>query len=330
MPQSSFDNTAYDLLVSCSEKKDFAAWNKWRETAAANVCLEGADFAGAWLKGVDLSHARLNRACLNGADLENANLERAYLCGATFNDSNMHKINLKDAHMADTHLQRANLVDACLRGANLSYSALEGANLHHAALQGADFSYAVVDGRTLLDTEKIDKNTNFTSVGLSSARVKPGLADTLSDNIRRKRWVEWYGQGNVIDRTMKRLFVLPFWWISDYGRSTRRIMLTFFLIAASSTVFYSLYPESLDNLSSAVGFCRLYRAFYFSVITMITLGFGNLNADPASFAGNTVVALQILSGYLILAALVTRISVLFTAGGPALELKKAHKKFSGS
>jgi len=322
------DPDAYELLKACSLKKDFSDWTAWRQAASLPIALEGADLKGAWLKRVDLSHVHLSHARLDEADLEEANLERSFLNNTSLKNCLLHRCNLKDAQLSGALLDRSNMIDACLLGVRAEYTSLQGTNLHHAALQGANFSYAVVDGSTLLDTEKIDRHTNFTSVGLSSARVKPGLIDTLNDNIRRRRWQEWYTQGHILDRLVKNLAVRPFWWISDYGRSTRRILAVFALLSILASLIYLLAPETLSNLEETNVFSRTYRAIYFSVATMITLGFGNINAQPTSFLGNTTVTLQILSGYLLLAALVTRISVLFTSGGPALETKKDYKKFS--
>ena len=50
---------------------------------------------------------------------------------------------------------------------------------------------------------------------------------------------------------------------------------------------------------------------------MTTLGFGDIYAHPTSFWGHLLLTLQVLLGYVLLAALVTRFAVLFTAGGPA-------------
>jgi hypothetical protein len=59
------------------------------------------------------------------------------------------------------------------------------------------------------------------------------------------------------------------------------------------------------------------RALYFSIVTMTTLGFGDMYAAPDSLAGHLILGLQVLLGYVLLAALVTRFAVLFQAGGPA-------------
>ncbi len=60
-----------------------------------------------------------------------------------------------------------------------------------------------------------------------------------------------------------------------------------------------------------------WHALYFSVVTMTTLGFGDIAANPDSWCGQTLLMLQVILGYVLLGALITRFAVLFTAGGPA-------------
>jgi len=59
------------------------------------------------------------------------------------------------------------------------------------------------------------------------------------------------------------------------------------------------------------------RPVYFSVVTMTTLGFGDMYANALSVPGHILLTMQVLLGYVLLGALVTRFAVLFTAGGPA-------------
>jgi len=69
---------------------------------------------------------------------------------------------------------------------------------------------------------------------------------------------------------------------------------------------------------SEVGDIRgFWHALYFSVVTMTTLGFGDIAANPDSWGGQTLLMLQVILGYVLLGALVTRFAVLFTACGPA-------------
>ena len=70
------------------------------------------------------------------------------------------------------------------------------------------------------------------------------------------------------------------------------------------------------------------RPVYFSIVTMTTLGFGDMYANKGSIAGHVILAVQVILGYVLLGALVTRFAVLFTAGGPAGRFSKGKKKQS--
>ena len=52
---------------------------------------------------------------------------------------------------------------------------------------------------------------------------------------------------------------------------------------------------------------------------MTTLGFGDIYANPKSPVGQILLIFHVLLGYVFLAALVTRLAVLFTADGPAIK-----------
>jgi hypothetical protein len=59
---------------------------------------------------------------------------------------------------------------------------------------------------------------------------------------------------------------------------------------------------------------------------MTTLGFGDMYANAQSIWGHILLSLQVILGYVLLGALVTRFAVLFTAGGPAGRFEDEEKK----
>ncbi len=292
------------MLLRCSEVGDMAEWNDWRKANPdEQVYLEGAMLRGAMLRGGNFDNAHLAGAILwsadmSGAQLVEADLEHATLWGA----------HLDHAMMRRTHLVGALLSTACLKGAKLLF----------AHLQGADCSYAIVDSDTLLLECGLDKDTNFTGVNLDSARFSPGLKQTLEYNIRRTWWGLWYKRGPWWQRPMKRAFVQTFWWFSDYGRASSRLLLSFLMFSLIFATVYWQMPQML-RLEDNAGLQGPLHAFYFSVVTMTTLGFGDIHANPASGLGQVVLMLQVLLGYMLLGALICRLGVLFEARGPAAE-----------
>ncbi len=315
------------------------AWNEWR---LANM-------------GVlpDLSNANLIDVDLSGANLTQVNLRRTRRRVANLSRANLSWSDLSNADLRQSNLVDAELFEADLRGARLRNANLKDAWLSDTKLQGTDFSYAIVDGGTLIAgptkrdnrIAEVDKNTNFEGVGLDAMRIDPGIKQLLEYNIRRKKWKQWYRDENVPVKTGKWVFSNPrikkatniflkylvqkFWKISNYGLSTKRVIGRFFKWAAIFAAIYLFFEYItqggiVSNLSQVDGqqvpwWLVPIRAFYFSVVTMTTLGFGDMYARFNSLLGHLLLTIQVLMGYMFLGALVTRFAVLFTAGGPAAE-----------
>ncbi|MGB2806911.1 MAG: pentapeptide repeat-containing protein [Sedimentisphaerales bacterium] len=343
-----FSQKQYDMLKRCSAKKDMTVWNDWRkEYPDEDVCLEEAKLNDYWLKGVNLSthrqygcktpeiymeKAQLNRAHLEGANLnfahlENAELHKAYLEDAGLNFTHLEGVLILESHLENAklrcaYLKKANLGNAHLESADLRDTNLEGANLSNAHLQGTQFRIAILSGSTSLCYCHVDRRTDFREVGLDSARIDPGTKQLLEYNIRRKNWEQRY-RGKSKNKwivNMHQLLTLPvrlFWCVSNYGLSTWRIIFTFFALAFVFALIYWLWPKCVlvngivDDIKGFV------HALYFSVVTMTTLGFGDIAANPDSWKGQVLLMVQVILGYVLLGAMVTRFAVLFTSGGPA-------------
>jgi hypothetical protein len=107
---------------------------------------EGADLAGAYLSGADLTGAYLRGAYLSGADLTGA-----YLRGADLTGADLAGADLRGAYLTDAYLAGADLTDADLTGAYLT-----GADLRGADLTGADGArLALVGDRPFLQVGPI-------------------------------------------------------------------------------------------------------------------------------------------------------------------------------
>ncbi len=297
--ESRIDQEQFALLHECAEAGSAAAWNEWRERNPDEEI---------WLQGARLDSV-LPRPALRGINLRGANLARSGLRGAVLVGAD-----LRDTVLTGASLQGAILVDADLRGAYLQEADIRGTNLRNADLRAAHCAFAKVDGETLLFTHRIGPATDFTGVSLDSARVEPGLKQLLEYNVRRRRWEEWYGHHPLLGPPTR-----LFWIMCDYGHSTWRIVLSFAVLAIVYALGYKALPETVVAVwaSSPAEPMSLSYALYFSVVTMTTLGFGDVYASPHSLLGQFLLSSQVILGYVLLGALVTRLSVLFTAGGPS-------------
>lgn len=286
------------MLSNCAQRKDMTEWNEWRNNNRfERILLQHAHFwerGGIYLRGVDL----------RDADLQDAGLERADLQGA----------NLQGADLRGSQLQ-----DAYLQGANLQGADLQGANL-----QDADLRTVIVDGSTLMWDCRINHLTDFRDVGVDSISMESKMNQALKYNIRRLNWGDWY-KAHILIQWPTRFF----WWVSDYGSSTIRVVLTFFISAIIFAFIYcnfgisdpgfieGLYQHRGIRSSSQPRLIVYFRALCFSVATMTTFGFGKMHANPESLIGQCLVMIQIVWGYIILGAFITRLAILFTSGGPA-------------
>jgi len=304
-------------------KQGVEAWNKWREeNPEVKPELPFVDIAGSNLEGINLEGAMLNGANLQGAFLDRANFQGAKLCMTKLQGAHLVGSNFQKAEVYWSFIQAADLRLSNLRKANFSFSNLQAANFTGTLLQGANFSYVIVDGETAIVRAQVDRNTNFEGVGLDSMRIDPGIKQLLEYNIRRKNWKQWYKEHKFL-----KCIVKEFWRISDYGLSTKTIIVKFFKWATIFALVYLFFDYStqdgiVNNLSQVNGqqvpwWLVPIRAFYFSVVTMTTLGFGDMYAKFNSLLGHLLLTIQVLLGYVFLGALVTRFAVLFTVGGPA-------------
>ena len=307
----------YEMLLRCSKKKDITEWNEWRSNnRGEEILLERADFFGAYLDGADFDGAQLKGTHFDGAHLEKASFIKAHLEGASFIAAH-----LNDVNFCVASLEGARFNEGYLGGATFCRAHLEGANFDRACLDGADFSYAIVDGITFIVACTIDDKTNFTGVGLSSARIEPRIKCHLEKNIRRLQWEKWYKEHRIAQ-----WFVRPFWWISDYGTNTPRILRIFTLMIVFFAICYGIIDSNIPHIfkeidSNTAGLWVL-QLLCFATATMVTLGFGGVNVAVIpdspwwSALALIVVTLNLLTGYFLLAVLVTRLGILFQSQGP--------------
>jgi uncharacterized protein YjbI with pentapeptide repeats len=282
------------------------------------------------------------------------------LCGADLgkqalgHSSSFYKAVLRNAHLARADFTDSDLSDVDLAGADLSYATLVGARFIDADFASADFYMAITNGALFeycdltgakTNGMRSDENTLFTGSNLESARIVPEVRSALEYNIRRRRWERWQqgfrpeinerlirdGVATPQDLSMTqrvfRFLVLLFWRLSDFGTSTRRVLETFLALSLAFALLYWSFPQLLDDPSQALighNGTSLVRAFYFSIVTMTTLGFGDVCASTTpwwGWCGQVVLVVHVLLGYVALGLLVTRFGVAFTSLGPMAELR---------
>lgn len=347
------DLDQYEMLKRCSDSKDMSEWNGWRKrNPNEDVLLEGGCFTDRYLKGVLLNsgdftdekgkkhnftaEVHLEKSNLSDCQVQEANLVKASLRGSMLVGTHLEHSDLKVAHLEDTfiweaHLEHANLVAAHLENAKLWETHLQGAQLLGAHLEHAMVYWCDVDGSTSVWGCWINRYTHFGGTSLNGVHIHPSTKQLLEYNIRRKNWEDWYKEHPTLEWVVK-----PFWLMSDYGLSTGRIVAVFLGLAFGFATIYWLWglaaPTGIvdylfvDANGAKVGYgLALLRALHFSVVIM-TVGFTNMHANAHSFWAHILVGLQMILGFVLLGALVTRFAVLFTACGPAGRFADDKKK----
>ena len=209
-------------------------------------------------------------------------------------------------------------------------SHLEGAVFTDAKLMGCQVRYCIVDIATMFYNIAVNKFTkeqpftDFNGTFLGDARIDSGTRQLLEYNIRRMNWSNWYKE-----HKRKRFLMICFLWFSDYGFSAKKVFGLFLLLALCFAGIYSWFswltpPGIIDSITVEphqplwhyFSLCII-RPIYFSIVTMTTLGFGDMYAYSHSIMGHLLLTIQVLLGYTLLGALITRFAILFTADGPA-------------
>lgn len=245
---------------------------------------EGFVFDGCVLKGIDLSHAdlsgaRMVKADLSGANLERANLEKGRLFGA----------NLKGANLFNANLRGANLKETDLRGANVLAAKFEGAKL-----LGANFgkNYKVVNEReaeSLEGKEAIIKYREAEDI-YRHLRLVTGAQGLFLDS------GEFFYREMVVRRmqlplfSKQRLFSKAMDVVCGYGeRSSRIILSAAGYMLVNALIFYNMgirYGGDVIKFIPGAPLVENVQNFlmcvYFSVVTLTTLGYGDIH--PLAFS----------------------------------------------
>lgn len=299
-----------------------------RGASLLDVQLTGANLRGADLRGADLSRADLRGACLFQADLRGTvmfgtQLDGADLTGAQLHGANLDSASLKGASLGAADLTAATLTDAKLDEATLSRSNLSGATLRGASLRAASLLDAKLRGADLTQADLRECSLNrsdvtgacFDEADMRSAhlhRLKGyELAQWLGADLRE---VDFAGahmtRRFITDQNYIREFrakssttnlIYHVWSMtSDCGRSMTRWSTCTFVIASLFAALFKLVE--LDYGQSPTW----YSPFYFSVVTLTSLGFGDV--VPVSVPAQMLVTLEVFVGYLMLGGVISILS----------------------
>ena len=274
------------------------------------VNLAGRDLSGAQLFQADLRGANLQDANLEGAELSAANLEGATLDGANCRRAGFGRANLNNVSMFNANLELATLTQATLIGANLhcvnlSHSRLREADLSRADMSEADLRYADISMSTV-------HKTTFRNADLRHIRLRMirrfKSADWIGVDIRDINFAGAYMvRRHIVDQNFIMEFrgysrltsILYYPWLitCDCGRSMFRWCCCIALLVVMFASLFTMVEIDYGSYETALS------PLYFSVVTMTTLGFGDV--VPKSIGGQMLTMLEVCTGYIMLGGLLS-------------------------
>ncbi len=274
----------------------------------ARATLTGAQLFGCNLRGAMLYGATLDDADFTGADLTDANLEtatgrrtgfggaslvRAKLAEAAFQDAAFAEADLDGADLRGATFARARAVRARLTHCDATSACFAGSNLREVTVTGSSFDHANLRDATLTGVHGYE---HATWIGADTRDVPPQGVFMWKRFVTDQNYLaEFRTRGRLAES------VYWMWWAtSDCGRSMLRWMIcTTVLVAAFGTLFSMLavdYGPHATWLSP----------YYFSVITITSLGYGDVL--PISAAAQAAAMLEVTIGYLMLGGLLSILS----------------------
>ncbi|MBA7616113.1 hypothetical protein ES703_23405 [subsurface metagenome] len=296
--------------------------------------LRDANFQKAGLAGADLREAYLEVANLQEAYLKGANLQEADLTEAKLQGADLSLAQLQKAVLLKANLQKANLKDATLHEANFSNSNLHGCYMHGVLLDDARYlTWQQIEytgeekGKKWLDAQDAYRRLKnyFHQQGRYQDESKAYYREKLMAKHlaheelfgRRKpkgikrafQNIGSFFKHNENKGVRKRWFGLWFMWaLSGFGERWSRTICW----AAGTFAFFGLLHWLGTNakwwvLKTHGGEVKsLLDCLYFSLVTFVTLGFGDIWPDV--WLAKVIVGVEVVFGYVFLGLIVTLIA----------------------
>jgi len=269
----------------------------------SSVTLDEVNFSWANLTSARFVKFQAKKLFFSGTNLLKISGNEVTIQDAFFIWANLNKANLEEAVITNSRLVQVNLLEANLHKADLTestfaYAELLDTNFIKANLTKTNFHYSEVNGSTIFEGIIIDENTDFTGVGLSNIRISPIDKVRLEKNIRKKHWEEWYTTHIVLSYPAR-----LFWWLSDYGSSCKRCLLSFVgLIVLAFIVNFVLTQSTSPDIAEL-----------FANTVLALFGVGDPGLEGTARLWQVV---YVISGYFLLAVLISRFAIMFQNMSP--------------
>jgi len=286
--KNKFNQGHYDFLVKCAIENNIDSWNEWYDQQRVKnenfkLYLDEAKLEGANLTGTHLENARMEGSHLGNAHLEGAHMENAVLRGT----------HLDNTDLSYSYLSNAELI-------NISFRNKKG-DLVPFICKGALFRniiFSMKEGLTKKEEKEIAKAMSKAQLNNISF-PDPVFGKKVCDEAWLYNWKQLNSKG--INKIKKFL-----WGITcDYGRNIWQWAFVSLLISLLFGSIILLYRDSFLCKTANEQLDHWYNAFYYSILTFTTLGFGDLTPKLTSFLAQSVIIVEVILGYIMLGGLVS-------------------------
>ena len=326
------------------------SWAHLERATLNQAHLEEADMTEAHLEGADMRYAHLEGANMSWAHLEGANMRYAHLEEADMTEAHLEGANMTEAHLegADlryAHLERASFYAAWLDEKTyfldctyVTATAITVTRINPNTLTDLQYNIRRKQWEEWYELPKIHAVVSVLqeryqnswipkmiksvqkSITYQPRRAQENISSNktvdVADGTDKTR--EKPRKASFFDRVFVNTPVRMFWWISDYGRSTVRIIGAFFGLNLLFTYIYlflssitlQFMPQTDPIFNETISFPMAMMQSNMIVFSITDVATRGLNELSMFF-----VLLHIIIGYVLLAALVTRFAIMFQSVG---------------
>ncbi|TKJ42044.1 hypothetical protein CEE36_07410 [candidate division TA06 bacterium B3_TA06] len=298
-----------------------------------NVNLSKANLTKTLLWGANLEGAELEGAKLIETEFCRANLKEAILEEANLQDANLYGANLQNAYLGDASLQNAYLMGANLRGAIFDGADLEGVWICSAILDSS--TYLSWNQIRIVGTEKMNWGQAEEDYLLlkNYFHQRGRYEDEGKAYYREKLMAKHQAHEELFGKSTSKGFKRAFqnigrFFVHNENKGVRRRWLGLWFMWALAgfgerwirTIFWALGTFVFFGLLHWLGtnatwwslvsrggeIKHLLDCLYFSLVTFVTLGFGDI--WPEAWATKILVGVEVVLGYVFLGMIVTLIA----------------------
>jgi hypothetical protein len=297
---------------------------RWKDLPFLESCPGSEEGScGRDLRGIKLKNVALtNCSDLSDAFLDYATLEGVAIDGGSWRGASLRRVRCSGGCV----FRRVNFELADLSHARLSDSSFVGSLFRQTDIRGSDFTASVLDNVTV---ESVDM-TCRKSWRISSWWAKTRLPIDperlaridLSHVDRKTLWTFEEAESYAILRLRFPVFARFWKLLADAGRAPFRLFLWAILTWMTFGWIYAGLPLPRFGRAAEIGLIERFRPkmvfgdnsdkvrmsdftpYYFSAVTLTTLGFGDIHPDLSDWRAEAYVTVEVFTGYVFLSLFV--------------------------